>query len=359
MAHKQKKDPFSPIAFLIAIAILGATVFVLVSNLLSTIERNSVKGAEDNSRQAAVADESLKPVGSVITTADAPKGADVAAAPASGGSADGAAIYKATCFACHTTGVAGSPILGNKEQWEPRVATGLDALMTTAMNGKGAMPAKGGNTALSEAEVKAAVLYMTKEAGFDLGGDAAPKKAEPAAPATAKEAPAKEEAVATEAKPEPVAPEQDAPAKEETAATEAKSEPVAPTKPEPVAEPKKPETPAIPAVPSAPAAPTPKEAPAAVVAPAEKPAEATTSASTADGKAVYNATCFACHKTGVAGAPLFGDKALWAPRIATGMDALISSVINGKGAMPPKGGNTSLSDDDVKAAVAYMVEQAK
>lgn len=79
----------------------------------------------------------------------------------------------------------------------------------------------------------------------------------------------------------------------------------------------------------------------------------------ADGKAVYDKTCVACHATGVANAPKFGDKAAWAPRIATGKDALVGSVVKGKGAMPPKAGASNLSDDDIKAAVDYMVGAAK
>lgn len=79
----------------------------------------------------------------------------------------------------------------------------------------------------------------------------------------------------------------------------------------------------------------------------------------ADGKAVYDKTCVACHATGVANAPKFGDKAAWAPRIATGKDALVGSVLKGKGAMPPKAGASNLSDDDIKAAVDYMVGAAK
>ena len=67
----------------------------------------------------------------------------------------------------------------------------------------------------------------------------------------------------------------------------------------------------------------------------------------------------ACHGTGVAGAPKFGDKAAWAPRIKQGKDALHASALKGKGAMPPKGGNASLSDDAVKAAVDYMVSAAQ
>jgi len=77
------------------------------------------------------------------------------------------------------------------------------------------------------------------------------------------------------------------------------------------------------------------------------------------GKATYDQACVACHGQGVAGAPKFGDKVIWAPRIKTGMEALYATSIKGKGAMPPKGGNTTLADADVKAAVDYMVAAAK
>lgn len=79
----------------------------------------------------------------------------------------------------------------------------------------------------------------------------------------------------------------------------------------------------------------------------------------ADGKAVYDKTCVACHASGVANAPKFGDKAAWAPRIAKGMDALHASALKGKGTMPPKGGNAALPDPEVTAAVDYMVSQSK
>ena len=79
----------------------------------------------------------------------------------------------------------------------------------------------------------------------------------------------------------------------------------------------------------------------------------------ADGQQVYQQSCQACHAAGVAGAPKTGDKDAWAPRIATGMDALVASAINGKGIMPPKGACASCSDDDLKAAVEYMVSESK
>lgn len=79
----------------------------------------------------------------------------------------------------------------------------------------------------------------------------------------------------------------------------------------------------------------------------------------ADGKAVYEATCAACHATGAAGAPKFGDKAAWAPRIKAGVAALHTSALKGKNIMPPKGGNASLPDADVIAAADYMINHAK
>lgn len=106
-------------------------------------------------------------------------------------------------------------------------------------------------------------------------------------------------------------------------------------------------------------APAPAEAPAATPAPAA-PAPA---AAARSGKQVYDTTCFACHAIGAAGAPKFGDKAAWAPRIAQGMGTMVTHAINGfqgaTGVMPPKGTCANCSDDEMKAAVEYMVENAK
>lgn len=76
-------------------------------------------------------------------------------------------------------------------------------------------------------------------------------------------------------------------------------------------------------------------------------------------KTIYTSSCAACHGTGAAGAPKLGDKAAWVPRIKAGAESLYNSAIKGKNAMPPKGGNASLSDSDVKAVVDYMVSEAK
>ena len=80
---------------------------------------------------------------------------------------------------------------------------------------------------------------------------------------------------------------------------------------------------------------------------------------TKSGEEVYNGICFSCHNSGVAGAPKLGDRAAWSQRIPEGVDTLVLSVINGKGAMPPKGGETTLNEKEIKAAVEYMVDKAR
>lgn len=110
---------------------------------------------------------------------------------------------------------------------------------------------------------------------------------------------------------------------------------------------------------AAPSSPAPSAAPVATVSLPAAPQKAAAASAGGNGKATYDTVCQACHAAGVAGAPKFGDKAAWAPRIKQGMDALHNSALKGKGAMPPKGGNLTLSDADVKAAVDYMANAAR
>jgi len=106
--------------------------------------------------------------------------------------------------------------------------------------------------------------------------------------------------------------------------------------------------------------PAPAAAPATMPAAAiPAPAPAKTVAAGGAGKSTFDTACAACHGTGVAGAPKFGDKTAWAPRVGAGRPALYASALKGKGAMPPKGGNAALPDDAVKAAVDYMVSAAR
>ena len=77
------------------------------------------------------------------------------------------------------------------------------------------------------------------------------------------------------------------------------------------------------------------------------------------GEAVYTAICQTCHAAGLAGAPKTGDKAAWAPRIASGSAALLKTALNGKGGMPARGGGADLTDAELKAAVEYIVSKSK
>jgi len=227
----------------------------------------------------------------------APVGTVQIAAPAGPkGMMTGEAVYAQTCKTCHEAGIAGAHKVGDKAAWAKVVAQGDKLSYQHAIAGIRAMPARGGNPDLTDDEVKRAVAFMVNQSG---GKWMAPAVA--AASATAAAAPAPAPSAA------PLA----------TAAT------------------------AVPAV-ATPAAAAPTKA---------------------DGKKIYDTTCTACHGMGIAGAPKFGDQAMWAPRIAQGAATLYKHAIGGftgkGGVMPPKGGATNLSDDDVKAAVDYMVAAAK
>lgn len=76
------------------------------------------------------------------------------------------------------------------------------------------------------------------------------------------------------------------------------------------------------------------------------------------GDQVYNAACVACHESGAAGAPKVGDKAAWAPRLALGLEGLVKSAINGKNAMPARGGNPDLADVEIARAVVLMTNKS-
>ncbi len=111
------------------------------------------------------------------------------------------------------------------------------------------------------------------------------------------------------------------------------------------------------------AAPQPEAASATTGTPASDTAAdsgSQTAAATRSGDAVYQEACMMCHGMGLAGAPKFGDAAAWADRVGTGVETLYDHAINGfqgaAGVMPAKGGNASLSDDEVRAAVDHMLE---
>lgn len=209
----------------------------------------------------------------------------------------GEEVYKSQCAACHATGVAGAPKFQDTASWGPRLKQGLDTLVHSALAGKGAMAAQGGGE-FNDTEIARGVVYMANAAGGSFP--------EPKPPADAAGA------VSADAAPAPAA------------APVAAAEPAA-----------------APAAEAAPVTAAPAPAAASNV-----------------GKSIYDTTCMACHSSGVAGAPKFGDKAAWAPFIAKGMDDMVKKATQGVGAMPPRGGSTA-SDADFKAAIQYMVDAAK
>ena len=111
-------------------------------------------------RIAPVAKLQLDGAAAVAPAPQGAKVATVAAAPAAAGKPDGKKTYDTACMACHATGAANAPKLGDKAAWAPRIKTGAEALYASSLKGKGAMPPKGGNAALADADVKAAVDYI-------------------------------------------------------------------------------------------------------------------------------------------------------------------------------------------------------
>jgi cytochrome c5 len=222
----------------------------------------------------------------------------------------GEQVYQAVCSACHATGAAGAPKFGNSGDWAPRIAQGYDTLWQTALTGKGAMPPRGGTSPddYSDYEIGLAVAYMANHGGANFQNPPQP------APGAAQGA-----SGAAAAAPASGA---DANAGQASAAAAAIA--------------------AIPQASSAPAA-----------GGAEQSADASQA-----GKALYQQVCQACHAAGVLGAPKFGNKADWAPRLKDPMDTIYNYALHGKGQMPAKGGSNA-SDADVKAAVDYMVSAAK
>lgn len=274
------------------LAIVVALAFLVPIALAAFVSQLVTSGEYGTHENADAILARIQPVGTVVLAeATGPKGMMT-----------GEQVFDATCKACHETGLAGAPKVGDKAAWGKVIAQGAATTFGHAIDGLRGMPARGGNSDLTDDEVKRAVVFMASKAGATW--TAPPVAATAAAPA----------ATSTAAAPAP------APA------------------------------------PAAVAAPAPAAAPPATAVASAAPAAA---APAGAGKKVYDTTCMACHATGVAGAPKFGDKAQWAPRIQLGMDTLHTAALKGKGAMPPKGGNTALSDADVMAAVDYMVAAAK
>lgn len=283
-AHNEHQSGIKTPKQLIAAVAAGFLVPIICIVLLVQYVSNADKvGAGSNALSPEAIAERLRPVADEGYTLQVAAGAKQLQA--------GDAVYKAVCSACHDSGVAGAPKLGDAGAWSARIGQGQSTLVANAINGIRGMPAKGGNPALADIEVERAVVYMANQSGGKLKEPAAKAAATAEAPAQDSGAPA---ASATQ-------PLTSSPSQQVKAAGDAVK---------------------------------------------------------ADGKKIYDTACALCHASGAAGAPKFGDKAAWAPRIKQGMDTLYTNALKGKGGMPPKGGS-SASDDEIKAAVDYMTAAAK
>jgi len=169
----------------------------------------------------------------------------------------GEQLFNAVCIACHGTGAAGAPKMGDKAAWAPRIGVGLDVLVKSATVGKNAMPPRGGSDA-SDEELARAIVYMTNKSGASFKEPAMGSK-----PAT------------SERNPEQIA----------------------------------------------------------------------------------QTVCFKCHETGDKGAPKLSDQTAWAQRGSKGLDALTKTVIRGHGNMPARGGLADLTDQELKAVIAFLFKK--
>ncbi len=161
--------------FGMAMSALVAVVLLIALVYGVTAARFQVLDAKSQSQEAVAA--RVAPVGKLTLTGDAV----VAAAPASTAADPGEAVYKKACTACHATGVAGAPLLGDKAAWEPRVGQGLDGLLAVAIAGKGAMPPRGSCPNCSDEDLRVAIVYMLAQVGHAPAAASAPAAA-PAAP---------------------------------------------------------------------------------------------------------------------------------------------------------------------------------
>jgi cytochrome c5 len=150
---------------LIVVVLLAFLVPIIAILLLVSLVLNQ-PGADAAALKPEAVAARLQPVGRV----------EFGAAAAAPGTRTGEEIVNSACAACHQTGVANAPKLGDKAAWAPRVKTGLQGMLAVAIKGKGAMPPRGGLADLSDAELARAIVYMANQSGAGLKEPAAPKK---------------------------------------------------------------------------------------------------------------------------------------------------------------------------------------
>ena len=288
---KQNAKGSAPVTVIGGIAIT-LTVLVLLIKLMGTGYYADVDASTEAATETRIMPQGRVAVGDGIPV----------------GERKGEQIFNKVCIQCHAAdgSTPHAPRITNNGEWSPRLAKGFDTLFEHALKGftdKGTMPAKGGQSDLTDLELKRVLVYMANKSGGNFPDPDAPPPPPPAVPASS----------------------------------------------------------ASDAAASAPAAGQAASGAASAAAPAA--AGGASPEVMAQGKAVFDKLCFGCHAATsvIPNTPRLTHKEDWEPRIAKGKETLFKHAIEGfndKGMMPAKGGDSSLSDDEVKAAVVYMVNES-
>lgn len=156
---------------LIVVVVLGFAVPVLLAALGAYLVVTGSKtiGNNQSSLEASAVAARIKPVADV---AIAESGGDAAKTPQTGDQ-----VVQQYCAACHMTGAAGAPKIGDRGAWAKRIGLGLDQLLKIAITGKGAMPPRGGASDISDYELARAIVHMANQSGGKLKEPAAPSHA--------------------------------------------------------------------------------------------------------------------------------------------------------------------------------------
>ena len=180
MSNEYKGSTFWQLILVIPGTILAFTLIISLIAKTSGVASAPAEVAVESAAATAQVEENIKPVATVeVAAADAGPHVDKS----------GEEVVKAVCGMCHTAGLMNAPKIGDKGLWGPRIAQGYDVLVNHAINGIRAMPARGGNPALTDGEIAGAVAYMANASGASFKAPApAPKAADAAAPAEAKPA---------------------------------------------------------------------------------------------------------------------------------------------------------------------------
>ena len=318
---KTPKQLVLAVLYAFVVPIFGIVLLVM----FVTAEKRPAAGTDAMGPKAVA--ERIRPVG-VVEVKDA---SDLASLK------NGEQVFTAQCSACHASGALGAPKLGDAGAWAARIKTGLNALIHSAVAGKGQMPPQSGGD-FSDYEIARAVVYMTTKAGANF-----PEPPPPAATTATTTAAGAGNGVAGTTGSAGAAPNAGGSPVADANAGKPDTTPQAALNAQ---------------VRDVPPNADPGRSKTQVAA--NTAAAAATTAPTAATAAppLYAQVCSTCHTPGIAGAPKVGDKAAWTARIAQGMEVLTTNAIKGKGAMPPKGGS-SASDADIRAVVTYMANASK